>query len=99
MLYRSGHIYLLMGSLLNLLLGLHLTETRAGWRHWVSRAGSALIVVAPVVFLAGFATEPERTDFNRPFAASAIYGCVLGVVLHAISRIGSGPPQMPYQTT
>jgi hypothetical protein len=104
MLYRSGHIYLLMGSLLNLLLGLYLAPSADGWRRWVIRIGSALIVVAPLAFLAGFATEPVRTDFNRPFAAPAIFGCLFGVLLHAIAHVPRGtdragtPKGAPYET-
>ena len=43
--------------------------------------------VAPVLLLIGFAHEPARTDFERPFAGPAIYGCFLGVGLHAVSRL------------
>ena len=86
MLYRSAHIYLLLGSLLNLVLGLYLVDSSSGWRRWVGRVGSLLIVSAPFLFLAAFAREPLRNDFHRPFAGPGIYGCALGALLLAISR-------------
>ena len=102
MLYRSAHIYLLMGSLLNLLLGLYLPQPRAGWPRWVSRAGSVLILVAPFVFLAAFVSEAQRTDLHRPLAGPAVFACAIGVVLHAIARAGvarATPDGVPYEST
>lgn len=88
MLYRSGHIYLLMASLLNLALGLYLSEADGGWRRIVQRVGSVLVVVAPILFLVGFTQESARTDFERPWAGPAIHGLFGGVLLMAIA--GSG---------
>jgi hypothetical protein len=101
MLYRSAHIYLLLGSLLNLFLGLYLNDTPAGWRRWLRRAGSVPIAVAPALFLLAFAREPQFTDFSRPFAAPGLQGVLLGAVLHAISHIGAArsggtPKGVPY---
>lgn len=96
MLYRSAHIYLLLGSLLNLALGLHLVDKFPGWRRWVSRSGSVLIAAAPLLFLIAFAREPHRDDFHRPFARPAIYLTFLGVILHTISQVGArqGAPRI-----
>ena len=89
MLYRSAHIYLLLASSLNLVLGLYLTDGPAGWRLWMRRGGSVLIAVAPVLFVFAFAREPLIANFTRPFAAPAIYGVLLGAMLHAISHVGA----------
>ena len=86
MLYRSGHIYLLFASLLNLLLGVHLQTDGAGWPR-TERLASMLIAVAPVLLLIGFALEPARVDFERPFAGPAIHACFAGVLLQAVSRV------------
>jgi hypothetical protein len=88
MLYRSGHIYLLLASLLNLALGLYLSEPDPGWRRLVQRVGSVLVVVAPILFLVGFTQEAARTDFERPWAGPAIYGIFGGVLLMAIASSG-----------
>ena len=99
MLYRSAHIYLLLGSLLNMVLGLYQVEAEDGWRRWLSRAGSMLIAIAPVLFLIAFTREPLRNDFNRPFASPGIYACAAGVVMLAISRAGrlGTPKGAPYE--
>ena len=89
MLYRSAHIYLLLGSLMNLVLGLYLVEAPGGWRRRVGRLGSVLIAIAPVLFLMAFAREALRNDFNRIFAGPGIYGCALGAVLLAVSRLNA----------
>ena len=89
MLYRSAHIYLLLASSLNLVLGLYLTDGPARWRSWVRRLGSVPIAFAPVLFVVAFAREPLDADFSRPFARPAIYGVLLGVMLHAISHVGA----------
>jgi hypothetical protein len=86
MLYRSAHIYLLFGSLLNVLLGLYVKGHAQGWRRGAALLGSVLILIAPVMILIGFYTEAARTDFERPFVGLAIYGCFAGVLLHAIGR-------------
>ena len=101
MLYRSAHIYLLLGSLLNLVLGLYQVEAGDGWRRWAGRAGSILIAIAPVLFLIAFAREPLRPNFNRPFAAPGIYACAVGAVMLALSRAGlKGIPKgAPYDGT
>jgi hypothetical protein len=91
MLYRSGHIYLLFASLLNLLLGVHLDTRRANWLR-VEWLASFLIATAPALLVFGFALEPSRTDFERPYARLAIYGCFAGVLLHALSRLVGGKP-------
>src|SRR5262249_3453847 len=46
LLFRSTHIYLLFGSLLNLALGLYAAPS-AGWRRWVRGVGSLLVLAAP----------------------------------------------------
>ena len=88
MLYRSAHIYLLLASLLNLMLGFYLREAGGGWRSWVRRIGSAPILLAPPLFLMAFASEPQLADFSRPYAIPAVVACLLGVILHTISQLG-----------
>ena len=88
MLYRSAHIYLLLSSLLNLMLGFYLREARGGWRSWVRRAGSVPILLAPPLFVMAFANEPQLASFSRPYAIPAVEACLLGVILHTISQLG-----------
>jgi hypothetical protein len=86
MLFRSTHIYLLFAALLNLALGLYLEAEPAGWRRWLQRVGSALVLVAPPLLAAGFLTEPWLSGLDRPYSRPAIYGSLAGLILHAASR-------------
>jgi hypothetical protein len=89
MLFRSTHIYLLFAALLNLALGLYLERGPVGWRRWLRWAGSLLILAAPPLLAAGFLNEPWLSGLERPFSKPAIYGCLAGMVLHLLSRVGS----------
>ncbi len=85
MLYRSGHIYLLFTALLNVALGLYMTDAGTGGPRVLARAGSLLILAAPVLLLIGFDREPARTDYERPYARMAIYGSAAGVLGHLVA--------------
>ena len=88
MMYRSAHIYLLFSALLNLMLGFYLVEAAGRSRRWLRRAGSVPVLLAPPLLLLAFFNEPGLSSFERPYARLAIYGCLLGVVLHTVTRIG-----------
>ena len=85
LLFRSTHIYLLFSALLNLVLGLYGTGGSPGWRCWLRRVGSALLLAAPSLFVAGFLTEPWLSGLERPFSRPALYASLAGVLLHAVS--------------
>ena len=86
MLYRSGHIYLLFTALLNVVLGLYMADAGNGSARVLARAGSLLILAAPVLLLIGFDREPSRTDYERPYARLAIYGSAAGVLGHLLAQ-------------
>jgi ABC-type Fe3+ transport system permease subunit len=86
LLFRSTHIYLLFAALLNLALGLYLVVEQPGWRRWCQRAGSALVLVAPLLLAVGFLTEPWLSGLDRPYSRPAIIGSLVGMGLHLISR-------------
>jgi hypothetical protein len=83
LLFRSTHIYLLFGSLINLALGLYMQPV-FGWRWWVRTTGSFLILAVPFLAAMGFFTEPWLSDLDRPYSRPAIYGCLVGMLLHLI---------------
>jgi hypothetical protein len=83
LLFRSTHLYLLFGSLLNLTLGLHLSPA-TGWRWWVRTAGSLLVLGTPVFAAAAFFTEPWLSGLDRPYTRPAAYGALAGMLLHLI---------------
>jgi hypothetical protein len=82
LLFRSAHIYLLFSSLLNLLLGSYSTPARSRLLRALQGAGSALVVMGPILFAVAFLREPWLAGLARPFARWAIYASFAGVLLH-----------------
>ena len=91
LLFRSTHIYLLFGSLVNLGLGLYLRPA-AGWRRWVRAVGSLLVLTTPFFAAAGFFTEPWLSDLQRPYSSPAAFGCLAGMLLHLVCFTPAGRP-------
>jgi hypothetical protein len=83
LLFRSTHLYLLFGSLVNLALGLYLRPA-LGWRRWVRPVGSVLVLATPFLAAAGFFTEPWLSGLERPYSCPAAYGCLAGMMLHLV---------------
>jgi hypothetical protein len=91
LLFRSSHIYLLFTALLNVLLGLYVEPAPGGWRARLRWAGSALLLLAPVLAALAFLREPWLTGLDRPYAKPAIIGSLVGVLCHLVTRTGAGP--------
>ena len=91
LLFRSTHIYLLLASLVNLALGMYVAQPVAGWRCWIRRTGSVLVLAEPVLFALGFAVEPWLTGLDRPYTRPAVIGTFTGMMLHLVSCCRSGP--------
>ena len=81
LLFRSTHLYLLFGSLVNLALGLYLRPA-LGWRRWVRPVGSLLVLATPFLAAAGFFAEPWLSGLERPYSSPAAYGCLAGMLVH-----------------
>lgn len=82
MLYRSAHIYFLLATLLNVLLGVYITDARTIVSKPLQSLVSAIVLIAPAVLLAGFFLEPEMNELARPYSRLALYALfVMGVVL------------------
>ena len=94
LLFRSTHLYLLFGSLLNLALGLYLAPAR-GWRSWVRGLGSVLVLAAPFLAAAAFFVEPWLSDLDRPYTRPTAYGSLAGMLLHLICWTPRGPVTRP----
>lgn len=82
LLFRSTHIYLLLAALLNVVLGLYLQPARGRWPRRLQQAGSVLVLVGPLLFLAAFLQEPFLGGLLRPWTRPAVYGTAIGVGLH-----------------
>jgi hypothetical protein len=85
LLFRSAHIYLLLSSLLNLVLGIYATPARGRLRRTAQRLGSVLIALGPPLFLAAFFNEPWLRNLARPYTRWAVLATFAGAIAHLAS--------------
>ena len=85
LLFRSVHIYLLLSSLVNLVLGIHYWVYPKRSLRAMQTVGSTLIALAPVLFLLGFFNEPWLDGLRRPFTRPGVYAIAIGSLLHIIA--------------
>ena len=83
-LYRSNHVYILLASLINVALGVHLAEPVPGWRATVSQLGSLLALAAPVVLCFAFFIEAPVPTPERVVTALGVVAVTAGIALHVI---------------
>jgi choline-glycine betaine transporter len=88
MLYRSRHIYLLAAGLLHIALGTYLSRAERSWRSGLQLAGSALLLVAPVLLFWAFVREPPAMNLNGTAGHFGVYALAAGTLAHALSSIG-----------
>jgi len=88
MLLRSRHLYIMLAGALNLGIGLYFTPRPPGWRKAVHLIGSVLILIAPVLLITAFFTEPQFGIRQTPWSHYGLYAIFGGVVLHLISSAG-----------
>jgi hypothetical protein len=90
LMYRSRHLYILAGGLVNLALGLYLHRHSGGWRRAAQAVGSALLMVSPLLLVFAFAVEPSRgfqqETWLSHFGLYALFG---GSMVHLLC----GPPR------
>jgi hypothetical protein len=95
LLFRSTHIYLLFSGLLNVAMGLAgdgaagdgTTGGTTAGVNLLRVAGSGLVLVGPLLFLAGFLREPFLGGLARPFSRPGIYAAFLGMGLHWLASL------------
>jgi hypothetical protein len=86
LLYRSRHIYILAGGLVNLMLGLYMQPQSAGWRERVQRISSGLVLLSPAILTAAFTLEPARGFHSEMLWSSAgLYALFGGCMGHWVS--------------
>ena len=78
--YRANHVYLLLGSLINLAVGIHRLGSRPGWRGIVALVGSVLMLAAPFVVLAAFFFEAPRGTPERALTLLGVLLLLAGVL-------------------
>ena len=85
LMYRSAHIYMLFGGLLNLALGLHFRPQGPLRGRVVQAMGSVLLMASPVFFAWSFWAESQQASIERHLLRLGIYTSFGGVVLHTLA--------------
>ncbi len=88
MLYRTRHIFILLAGLLNLGIGAYFRPRALPERRIIQMLGSVFIVLATVLFVAGFFYEPKLADLNTPLSHWGMYAIFAGTFLHLLSGLG-----------
>ncbi len=89
MLYRSSHNYLLLVAVLNVVLGVYLSDDAPVLRPGIQAVVSAVLLLSPVGLVAGFFLEPAMSDFARPYTRPVLYALFgTGVVLSLLAITG-----------
>jgi uncharacterized protein YjeT (DUF2065 family) len=90
MMYVLRHIYLLIASLVNVVLGLYLQVHPQGWRRILQPVGSLLILLAPVSLVMAFLAEPVLGIAGRSWRSYfALLGLFAGVMAHIVASTGA----------
>jgi hypothetical protein len=93
LMFRSAHIYILYGALINLTLGLYLKSLHASLARRLQIVGSIGVLAVPVLLLTSFLVESQNIPYHRPMAIAAIYMSLAGAALHfAASLAGVEKP-------
>ncbi len=83
-LYRSNHVYVLLSSLVNVALGVHLTPVAPGWRATVTRIGSLLALAAPAGLCFAFFVEAPVASPERVWTVLGVAMVAAGIALHVL---------------
>ena len=85
MMFRSNHIYILMAGLLNIGIGSYLVLSRRRSRRILQLIGSGFLLVAPVLLICAFFSEPSGKRFERHLTLSAMILLLTGTLSHLLS--------------
>ena len=88
MLYRTRHIFILLAGLGNLGIGTYFRYRELRALKMMQIFGSTLIVLATVLFIAGFFYEPRLADLDTPLSHWGMYAIFAGTFLHVLSGLG-----------
>lgn len=94
LLFRSRHIYLMCGGLVNLALGLHYHLPERVARRGAAIIGSVLVLVSTVLLFFAFFAEPMAGRWPGPLSNFGLFALFWGVLIYAavtLRRTGRFP--------
>jgi hypothetical protein len=89
LLYRTSHLYLMWGSLLNLIVGMYFVSAATRGARFVQALSSGLLIVSPVLMLAGFFIESPTGSLDRVLTGWGNYFALAGAILHVAVNLKS----------
>ncbi len=92
MLFRSRHIYILLGSLVNLAIGINYQPSLGRYRRRFQAVGSVLLLAAMLLLVPAFIVEPPRSRLDGKLAALGIVCLLAGALCQTGRRANSTPP-------
>lgn len=82
LMYRTGHIYLLFASALNVCLGVYMPRSPGK----LQLLASALLLVAPLMLVYSFIAESTSGELHRPATVYALYMVFAAAVSLLLAR-------------
>jgi len=82
LLYRSRHIYLLFGGMVNVAVWMRFILPASGTGSRIAVVGSLLILVAPVFLACAFFLEPERAGHSSLLGALGVFASYIGLIFY-----------------
>jgi len=88
LLYRTRHIFILLSGLTHVGIGLYFQYRHRLLNRFVQIGGSALTVIASLLFICAFFYEPNLSNLKTPLSHWGAYSIFAGVVFHLLSALG-----------
>jgi hypothetical protein len=83
-LYRSRHIYLLFGGLVNLAVSMRFILPTSGEGSRVAVAGSTLMLVSPAFLAFAFFIEPPRLGHSTLLTILGVFSAYIGLLFYCL---------------
>ena len=84
LLYRSRHIYLLFGSLVNVAVGLRFILPDSGPGSRMGVVASIMMLAAPIIFAFAFFLEPTKTGHSTFLCILGVFATYLGLLFYCL---------------
>ncbi len=81
MMYRAGHVYLMMSASVNLACGVYYTAFAGGLAVWLQRIGAWLVITSQPVLLWAFLVEPGDNATDRVLTQLGCIALFVGAVV------------------
>lgn len=88
LMFRSAHIYVLYGALLNMAVGAYLRPVAVPHVRRLQIIGSMGILAVPALLVVSFLAESQNVPMHRPIAIAAIYLSLASGLAHLAAALG-----------